>query len=225
MKYKVLIPSPPLLFDLLRQFLTAKDVVYLLNISSRDYLRYTLHSLTWIDELTSAVNQYFDPHLATPDPTSSSPRTHSSSHSISSSLQSPIRFIVMSVEFEESYREESLVDSESFEYYLRANPCHRSALGPIFQSLYSQMELVPFYTATPTECKVFYVPIGTMAPEAGGVVDSMIERKFVCANVMAFDDLVEFESEFTLRRMGKLIQQGRKYIVNEGDIISFQHSK
>jgi obg-like ATPase 1 len=87
------------------------------------------------------------------------------------------------------------------------------------------MDLIPFYTATPTECKVYYVPEGTMAPEAGGHVDSEIERKFICANVMSFDDLVEFENEFTLRRMGKLVQQGRKYLVNEGDIISFQHSK
>lgn len=50
-------------------------------------------------------------------------------------------------------------------------------------------------------------------------------RKFICANVMSFDDLVEFENEFTVRRMGKLIQQGRKYVVNDGDIISFQHGK
>jgi obg-like ATPase 1 len=130
----------------------------------------------------------------------------------------------MSVAFEESYLQESL-DSENFEYYQKANPYHQSALGKIFQSLYLQMDLIPFYTATPTECKVYYVPEGTMAPEAGGQVDSEIERKFICANVMSFDDLVEFENEFTLRRMGKLVQQGRKYLVNEADIISFQHSK
>jgi ribosome-binding ATPase YchF (GTP1/OBG family) len=200
-------------------------MVYLLNISSRDYLRYTLHSLTWIDELTAAVNQHFNPSPAPPDTSTPSSPTNVAPSSQTSALYSPIRFIVMSVEFEESYREESLVDSESFEYYLQANPFHRSALGPIFQSLYSQMDLIPFYTATPTECKVYYIPQGTMAPEAGGLVDSLIERRFVCANVMAFDDLVEFENEFTLRRMGKLIQQGRKYIVNEGDIISFQSAK
>ena len=42
---------------------------------------------------------------------------------------------------------------------------------------------------------------------------------------MSFDDLIEFENEFTVRRMGKLIQQGRKYVINDGDIISFQHGK
>ncbi len=51
------------------------------------------------------------------------------------------------------------------------------------------------------------------------------DRKFICADVMAYDDLMEFQNEFTVRRMGKLIQQGRKYIVNDGDIISFQRGK
>lgn len=189
--------------------------MYLLNISSRDYLRHTLHSLAWVDELTGALNQYFT-YIPIPHP----------SHRGVPPPPSPpnIRLLVMSVDFEQSYYQESL-DPENFDYYQKSNPYHKSALQSIFQSLYQQMDLIPFYTATPAECKVYYVPQGTMAPEAGGHVDSDIERKFICANVMSYDDLVEFENEFTLRRMGKLIQQGRKYIVNEADIISFHSGK
>lgn len=195
--------------------MTAKEVVYLLNISSRDFLRHSLHNLTWIDELIDALNQYFTYKPILPPSYRGDPPPPSPSN---------IRLIVMSVDFEQTYAQESL-NPENLDYYLKANPYHKSALRNIFQSLYAQMDLIPFYTATPTESKVYYIPQGTMAPEAGGLVDSDIERKFICANVMSYDDLVEFENEFTLRRMGKLIQQGRKYIVNEGDIISFQHGK
>ena len=228
-------------------------MIYLLNLSERDYLRHTLRSLPWIEDLKQSIANYYTYSSEIINPHSTS--TRSSPVYLSPNIQ----VIHISVDFEEKYLQEKLLGPENLSHFLAANPYHTSAIHRIFQMLYNQLDLIQFYTANTTECKVYYIPQGTMAPEAGNYVDTMYERyvqirttlydyhrvaiiiiiitiihninitilfrKFICANVMAFDDLVEFQNEFTLRRMGKLIQQGRKYIVNDGDIISFQHGK
>jgi ribosome-binding ATPase YchF (GTP1/OBG family) len=50
-------------------------------------------------------------------------------------------------------------------------------------------------------------------------------RGFICADVMTYDDLEELGGEAAVRRVGKLRQQGKKYVVNEGDIIYFKYNK
>ncbi len=125
--------------------MSAKEVVYLLNVSSRDYIRHSIRSLPWVLTLQN-------------------------------SLPFPQKILVCSVEFEQSIEEEKAKGEESYQYFLAANPAHVSTIEKIIKELYLQLDLISFYVASPAECKVYFVPQGTMVPEAGGLVDSENER-------------------------------------------------
>lgn len=149
-------------------------MVYLINLSERDYLRHSLRTLTWIEELKQSIENYYtfsshviNPHLSSNRSTSQSSPTY---------LTPFIQVIHFSVEFEEKYLQEKLLGPENLKQYLEANPLHSSSLHRIFQLLYNQLDLIQFYTANANECKVYYIPQGTMAPEAGNFIDTIYER-------------------------------------------------
>ena len=63
---------------------------------------------------------------------------------------------------------------------------------------------------------------GTLAPQAAGVIHTDFEKGFICAEVHKFEDFETYKSEAAVRAAGKLIQEGRKYEVQDGDIIYFK---
>ena len=63
---------------------------------------------------------------------------------------------------------------------------------------------------------------GKSAPEAAREIHSDIERGFIKAEVYSFDDLIKYKSELNLKDAGKIRQEGRNYIVRDGDIILFK---
>ena len=87
------------------------------------------------------------------------------------------RVIPLSVAFEEHFAaQRDCGNAEEFEIYRRANPTHISAVGPIFSTMYRQMDMICFYTASAQDTKVWYIPQGTTAPEAGEILDTIIGR-------------------------------------------------
>jgi ribosome-binding ATPase YchF (GTP1/OBG family) len=121
-------------------------MVYILNLSMRDFLR-SEHAFSVIPGLDEVVAKYGGG-----------------------------RIINLSVEFEEHYARQRNLGPEELELYHRANPSHKSAVGPIFGAMYRQMDMIAFYTASPQEAKVWYIPQGTTAPEAGERLDTAIGR-------------------------------------------------
>lgn len=151
-------------------------MVYLVNLSERDYLRHSLRTLPWIEELKQSIANYY-----TFSEDTLNPHYYSSTKSKTSqpALLTPnIQILHISVDFEEKYLQEKLQGPENLAHYLEANPYHTSNLHRIFQMLYNQLDLIQFYTATTSECKVFYIPQGTMAPEAGNYIDTIFERYY-----------------------------------------------
>jgi obg-like ATPase 1 len=93
-----------------------------------------------------------------------------------------------------------------------------SALPKITQAGYSSLELIRYFTCGPDEVRAWTIRKGTKAPQAAGVIHSDFENKFVCGEIMAYEDLKEHGSESAVKAAGKLRQQGKPYEMIDGDI-------
>lgn len=93
-----------------------------------------------------------------------------------------------------------------------------SALGKITQAGYASLDLIRYFTCGPDEVRAWTIRKGTRAPQAAGVIHSDFENKFVCGEIMGYDDLREHGSEIAVKAAGKLRQQGKPYEMVDGDI-------
>ncbi|KAK0226396.1 P-loop containing nucleoside triphosphate hydrolase protein [Armillaria fumosa] len=94
----------------------------------------------------------------------------------------------------------------------------QSALPKITQAGYSSLNLIRYFTCGPQEVRAWTIRKGTKAPQAAGVIHSDFENKFVCGEIMSYDDLKEYGTEAAVKAAGKLRQQGKPYEMVDGDI-------
>ena len=97
-----------------------------------------------------------------------------------------------------------------------------SALSKIIVTGFKALGLQYFFTAGSDEVKAWTIKRGTLAPQAAGRIHGDFEKGFIMAEVMKFDDFKELGSEAAVKAAGKYRQQGRNYIVEDGDIIFFK---
>jgi ribosome-binding ATPase YchF (GTP1/OBG family) len=90
------------------------------------------------------------------------------------------------------------------------------------RAAYSLLDLISFLTTGEDECRAWSIKRGTNAHKAAGVIHSDIERGFIRAEVIRFEDLAEFGSEARCREHGKLRLEGKDYIVQDGDVVHFR---
>ncbi|EAU85656.2 cytoplasmic protein [Coprinopsis cinerea okayama7 len=93
-----------------------------------------------------------------------------------------------------------------------------SALPKITHAGYNSLDLIRYFTCGPDEVRAWTIRKGTKAPQAAGVIHSDFENKFVCGEIMSYDDLREHGSEAAVKAAGKLRQQGKPYEMADGDI-------
>ncbi|KAG5220845.1 P-loop containing nucleoside triphosphate hydrolase protein [Salix suchowensis] len=86
-----------------------------------------------------------------------------------------------------------------------------SALPKITQAGYASLDLIRYFTCGPVEVRAWTIRRGTKAPQAAGVIHSDFENKFVCGEIMSYEDLREHGSEAAVKAAGKLRQQGKPY--------------
>ena len=84
------------------------------------------------------------------------------------------------------------------------------------------LNLQTYFTAGEKEIKSWPIKKGTSAVNAAGEIHSDIQRGFIKAEVYTLDDLIKYGSEESLKNNGKIRQEGKSYIVNDGDIIFFK---
>lgn len=92
-------------------------------------------------------------------------------------------------------------------------------VNKLIRSAYKMLNLMSFFTAGPKEVKAWTIRRGSTAPEAAGAIHSDLQRGFIRAEVMKYDDFVELKSEAACRDVGKFYIEGKNYIVEEGDIL------
>ena len=97
-----------------------------------------------------------------------------------------------------------------------------SGLSALAHAAYRLLGLRTFFTAGEDECRAWTIKAGDKAPQAAGVIHTDFEKGFIKAEVYSFGDLVALGSEKALREAGKLRQEGRDYVVQDGDVMFFK---
>jgi GTP-binding protein YchF len=115
----------------------------------------------------------------------------------------------------------SLLESADRQAFLEDLRIRQPALDRLTLLCYRTLGLISFFTVGPDEVRAWTVRQGTAAPQAGRVIHSDIERGFIRAEVMKFEDLVALGSEQKVKDAGRMFQKGRDYRVEDGDIINF----
>ncbi len=99
-----------------------------------------------------------------------------------------------------------------------------SATKRFVRSVYDLLGLVTFLTTGPTESRAWEVPSGTKAPQAAGTIHSDLERGFIRAETVAFDDLMGAGSFDAAKAKGLVRLEGKDYEVKEGDVLLIRHA-
>ncbi|HOY33309.1 MAG TPA: redox-regulated ATPase YchF [Bacteroidales bacterium] len=96
------------------------------------------------------------------------------------------------------------------------------SVNNLIHSAFHLLNLKTFYTAGPKEARAWTIKNGMNAPQAAGVIHSDLERGFIRAEVMKYDDFVKLGSENACKEAGKFFVEGKTYIVQEGDILNIR---
>merc|ERR1719263_1888742 len=97
-----------------------------------------------------------------------------------------------------------------------------SAMNKIIDTAFHMVHLINFFTHGPDEVRAWVIRKGYKAPQAAGVIHTDFEKGFICAEVMAFDELKEKGSENAMKAAGRYRQEGKTYEVVDGDVIFFK---
>ena len=100
-----------------------------------------------------------------------------------------------------------------------------SALPKIVKTGFSAIQLIYFFTAGEDEVKCWTLRKGMKAPQAAGTIHTDFEKNFICAEVMAFGELKEAGTEAAVRAKGRYRQEGKGYVVEDGDVIFFKFGR
>jgi len=108
--------------------------------------------------------------------------------------------------------------------YLAAMGLHEAGLDRLIRAGYHLLDLITYFTCGPKETRAWTIRRGTKAPQAAGAIHSDFERGFIRANVIAYQDFIALGGETAAREAGKARDEGKDYIVQDGDIIHFRHN-
>ena len=97
-----------------------------------------------------------------------------------------------------------------------------SGLSRVIKAGYKLLSLQTFFTAGPKESRAWTFPAGAKAPQAAGEIHTDFERGFIRAETIAYDDYVALGGESGAREAGKLRQEGKEYLVQDGDVMLFK---
>ena len=97
-----------------------------------------------------------------------------------------------------------------------------TGLARVIRAGYKLLHLLTFFTVGPKEARAWTVEAGAKAPQAAGAIHSDFERGFIRAETIAFDDYVANDGEAGAREAGKLRQEGKEYVVHDGDVMLFR---
>ena len=114
--------------------------------------------------------------------------------------------------------------SEEWDMYFQESGLEGPARGEVIQESYKILKQHSFLTSGPDEVRAWTIPVGLRAQLAAGKIHSDIERGFIRAEVVAFDELKALGSEEEVKKAGKFRLEGKDYIVQDGDIINFRFS-
>mgnify|MGYP006186010653 CR=1 FL=1 len=106
--------------------------------------------------------------------------------------------------------------------FLEEMGLHETGLARVIRAGYELLHLITFFTVGPKEARAWTVHLGAKAPEAAGEIHSDMQRGFIRAETIAYDDYVALGGEGPCKDAGKLRQEGKEYVVQDGDVLHFK---
>lgn len=122
-------------------------------------------------------------------------------------------------EFEAQISDMSAEEKQSF---LADLGLKQSGLDRLIVACYRLLGLISFLTAGPEEVRAWTIPAGTKAPAAAGKIHSDMQRGFIRAEVISYDDLIKAGSMAGARESGLLRIEGKEYEIKDGDVVHFR---
>ncbi|HUD29083.1 MAG TPA: DUF933 domain-containing protein, partial [Novosphingobium sp.] len=114
------------------------------------------------------------------------------------------------------------MDPEDRMVFLEEMGLSEAGLARIIRAGYQLLELLTFFTVGPKEARAWTIHKGAKAPEAAGTIHSDMQRGFIRAETIAYDDFVSLNGEAAAKEAGKLRQEGKEYVVHDGDVMHFK---
>lgn len=164
------------------QFITAKPLLYLINISEDQIARSA--------DIESRLSRFLTPHC------------------VMTSLSAEIE------------KEISELGEEDARMFMEDLGIQEPALDKLIRTSYDLLGLISFFTVGDDECRAWTIEKGTRAQQAAGTIHSDLEKGFIRAETVHYDDLVAQGSLNACKEKGLLRLEGKEYIVKDGDVIS-----
>ena len=114
-----------------------------------------------------------------------------------------------------------LDDFEERQLFLEDIGLEEPGSAKLIRSAYKLLKLQTYFTAGVKEVRAWTIPVGSLAPQAAGVIHTDFEKGFIRAEVIAYNDYVEFGSEAKVKEAGKMRVEGKNYTVKDGDVVHF----
>ena len=114
-------------------------------------------------------------------------------------------------------------DADAAEF-LSSYGLKESGLTRLIRATYRLLGLISFFTLGEDECRAWQIPTHTRAQEAAGAIHSDLEKHFIRAETIRWDQLLEAGSEANARAKGTLRLEGKDYMVQDGDVLHIRHS-
>ncbi len=115
-----------------------------------------------------------------------------------------------------------LESEEEKKEFLSSLGLEEPGLNKIIRAGYNRLHLLTFFTVGPKEARAWTVRRGSHAPQAAGAIHTDFERGFIRAETIAYDDFIACNGESGAREAGKLRQEGKEYLVQDGDVFHFK---
>lgn len=115
-----------------------------------------------------------------------------------------------------------LTDAAERAEFLETIGLSEPGLNKIIRAGNKLLNLQTYFTAGPKEARAWTIPVGAKAPQAAGVIHGDFEKGFIKAEVIAFDDYISNGGENGAKEAGKMRQEGKEYVVADGDVILFR---
>ena len=127
--------------------------------------------------------------------------------------------VVISARVEEEISE---LDDEDKEMFLEDLGLTESGVDKLTRAAYHLLGLGTYFTAGEKEVRAWTFKRGIKAPQAAGIIHSDFEKGFIRAVTMSYDDLIKYGSEKAVKEAGRLREEGKEYVVQDGDIMEFR---
>lgn len=134
-------------------------------------------------------------------------------------LPADAELVIISAKIEEDLQELSPDEAQTF---LKDLGVASSGLDRLIRAAYHLLGYITYFTAGPEEVRAWTIHQGWTAPQAAGVIHTDFERGFICAETISYKDFVQLGSELKAKEAGKMRQEGKTYVVQDGDVMHFR---